>query len=355
MGQRYQRRNLLHLLGGLLLPFFLSGCLFTYIVRSGWEQTLLLTSRKDIEKVLKDPNVNDETKKKLSLALEIRKFSEKELGFIASKNYRTFVNLNKPYVTWIVTVAHRNKLENHYWKYPIIGKMPYKGFFQEDLAIEDAKEFSADRYDTWVRGVTAYSTLGWFEDPILSSMLRGSEPDLVELIIHESAHATLFFKNQADFNERLATFLGLAGTRAYYIKTEGEKSPALKELSTEHADEKLFSSFITKEIEDLTKWYLSNPNPSEDLRQTQFLAIQTRFKKQLEPKLQSSRYKNFGNLKLNNAVLLSLKTYVFDLSDFEKLFELKDKNFKTFLQACEGLKSSPDPNKALKELVSASP
>ena len=130
-----------------------------------------------------------------------------------TKNYSTFVNLHRPYVTYIVSAAPKNELKYYTWYFPIIGSVPYKGYFNEAGANGEARDLASEGYDTYVRGVTAYSTLGWFKDPILSSMLAYSDYDMVNTIIHETVHTTIYIKSNANFNERLASYLGDLGAR----------------------------------------------------------------------------------------------------------------------------------------------
>lgn len=317
----------------------------------------LLSRREPIEKALSSPDVPEEQKHKLRLAIEARKFAETELHFKPTKNYQTYVDLKRPYVTWVVTAAPKYKVESYRWKYPLVGKLPYKGFFTVEEAKAEAKKMADDNYDVWVRGVTAYSTLGWFEDPLLSSMLGGSDADLVSLIIHESAHATLFFKGQADFNERLATFLGNKGTELFYLRKEGEKSPTNARVKLENQDEKLFSEFISREIKELNEWYDSQVAASagssipEDIRQARLKQINERFIRNLKPKLKTAIYEKFEKIEINNAYLASLKTYVYDLSDFEKLLQKFSGDFKAFLTYCKKLEKAADPAQELKQYL----
>lgn len=327
--------------------------MLTYLVKSGSDQFKLLNARRPIDKVLNDPKVNEDTKHKLRLALEVRKFAETELSFTETKNYTSFVQLDRPYVSWIVAVAQRDRLEYKLFHYPMIGKMPYKGFFAEADAKEEAKEYPPDKYDTWVRGVTAFSTLGWFDDPILSSMLGGDDGDLVEVVLHESAHATVFIEDSADFNEQLATFLGQEGTRRYYLKMEGPQSPHLKNMADEIEDSKIFSKFFKEEMESLRAWYKQQTPPiAEDLRQTRFQEMQNHFDLNLKKKLKTKRYEFFGKTKLNNAILLGLGTYVQDLDQFQQLLGKMNGNLKEFIDYCRSLKKTKNPAQSLKTRLS---
>lgn len=344
---------------GLLLIFLfpaLQGCLVTYAVKSGYNQAKLLGSRRPLKEVIADPTTPEEIKSKLKLAQKAREFAEKKLGFKHTKNYTTYVHLDRPYVSWILSKAYKYKLEYKLYSFPFVGKVPYKGYFSKEEALEVQERVDSEKYDTWVRGVSAYSTLGWFQDPILSSMLRGSPADVVELVLHESAHATLYIESAADFNEQLATFIGQEAARRFFITEEGENSPSVQELNTQNHDQKIFSTFLKKEIEDLRQWYKDQTKkPDEDSRQARFKAIQDRFDKNVSKKLKTKRYDYFSSYKLNNAVLLGLGTYLEDLSIFSDLLKKKNGNMIEFIEYCRSLSKTPNPSQALKDYLSSKP
>jgi len=196
----------------------LASCQITYYLKSAYHQAKLLKSRVDIEEAIKSSTLSQENKQKLLLATEARVFAENSLKLKKTKNYTSFVQLDRPYVSYILRAAPIYELKHYLWSFPIVGDLPYKGYFSEEEAKSAAKDFSHKEYDTYVRGVTAYSTLGYFNDPILSSMLRYQNHDLVNTIIHETVHATIYIKNNADFNERLATFIGNKGAELFYLK-----------------------------------------------------------------------------------------------------------------------------------------
>lgn len=325
----------------LLFIVSLSGCQFTYLLKSGYHQALLIKDQVPIEEFIKKSNSPEEETTKLKLVQKVKDFSEGELGLKKSSNYTTYVKLDRPFVSYIVQVAEPFELKYRYWKFPIVGKLPYKGFFTEDDAKIESDKFAKKGYDTFVRGVRAYSTLGWFRDAVLSSMLKYEEDDLVNLIIHETVHTTLFIKNSADFNEQLATFIGNKGTELFYKKIEGEDSANLKRIRLKNEDEALFSDFISKEVKLLEDWYATNKGKIETAaKEKRLIEIQDRFKK-IQFKTNSFAY--FNNLKLNNAVLLGFKTYVNDLSTFEKIFD-KHKSLASFVNTVKKLERSKNPN-----------
>ncbi len=327
--------------------FLLSGCQIDYILKSGYHQALLIKEQEDINEYLKNNDVPLEQKKKLILVQNVKQFAESDLGLKKSSNYTTYVSLDRKFVSYIVQVAEPFELKYHLWTFPIVGSIPYKGYFVEEDAKNEAEIFSKDGYDTFVRGVRAYSTLGWFKDAVLSSMMDYQEDDLVNLIIHETTHTTLYIKSSADFNEQLATFVGNKGTEIFYEKTEGKDSLNLKKIKLKNEDENVFSQFITTEVQELDSWYKSNQGKiTKEEKEKRIAQIQDKFK---NLKFKTQQYEYFKNLKLNNAILLGYKTYVNDLSKFEKIYD-KKKNMKEFIDAVKKLESSKDPEKDIVNL-----
>ncbi len=330
----------------------LSGCQIGYYFSSAYNQMSLLNQRVPIEKALQDPALSEDQKKKLQLAAKVRAFNENVLHLKVTKNYTTFVKLDRPYVTYVVSAAPKWELKHHLWSYPFVGQMPYKGFFNEEKAKEEEQDLKKQDLDTYLRGVSAYSTLGWFNDPLLSSMLAYPEHELVNTLIHETVHTTLYIKNSADFNERLAVFLGNKGMELYYHQEEGPDSKTVQQAQMENEDDRLFSEFISREISDLEQWYKNQSEKNEEARQKRIQEIQAHFKTELAPRLKSKSYSRFPELSLNNARLLVYKTYMQDLSDFEKLYTQVGGDFSKFIEKCKSLEASKNPEEDLKKLIS---
>ncbi len=328
-----------------ILLVLLSGCQINYLLKSGYHQALLIKRQQPIEKFIQESEeLNPEEKEKLKLVQKAKAFAEGELGLEKSSNYTTFVKLDRPFVSYIVHVAYPYELKYRYWSFPIVGKVPYKGFFSPEDAKKEALKFSSEGFDTFTRGVRAYSTLGWFRDPVLSSMLSYEKDDLVNLIIHETVHTTLYIKSSADFNEQLATFIGNKGTELFYTKTEGVNSEKLKRIKMKNDDEDIFSEFISAEVKSLEQWYKERKGKvGAKEKEERLLAIQERFQKL---KFKTKSYEFFGKMDLNNAILLGFKTYVNDLSKFEKVYA-RHESLKSFVQEMKTLESSKDPNKDL--------
>ncbi len=331
------RGRLFYPLFSLVLLASLPACQIGYLTQAAQGEFAILWARVPLEESLKNPALTEEEKDKLSLTQEVRSFAQKELKLNTSKNYSTYVALDRPYASYVVSAAPKWSLHHHIWTFPIVGSVPYKGYFNEAAAKEEAKDLESKGLDTYLRGVSAFSTLGWFNDPLLSSMLRYKPHHLVNTIIHELTHSTIYIANSADFNERLAVFVGNLGTELFYEAKEGKNSPSLQLVYRENHDEKLFSEFITKELSALDQWYQATSSNDDSLRQEKFKEIQRRFADQVAPKMLTKNYSNFPHTNLNNAKLLLYKTYVYSLSDFQEIYESTGRNMEAFLDKCRSL------------------
>ena len=351
--EKWRIKSLSLFFGGLVLTSCSLDLPYLWDVSRG--QFNLINNRVSIKKALEKYEFTAEEKKKLQLVSEIKTFAREKLEMDIDQNiYSTYVQLDQPYVTYLLRVSKAYELKAYQWSFPVIGLAPYKGFFDKEKAKEEAKSFPKEEYDVYIRGVSAYSTLGWFEDSILSSMLSYDENDFVLMIFHELIHTVLFFKDHINFNERFAEFLGRKATISFYLDKEGRDSERVKKMIQQWEDELVFSSFMVKEYEDLNLWYKKNKgsiNPKA--KQQRIRDIQNRFLTDIQPQLQTKRYDYFPNITLNNAMLLSYQTYNFNMKEFEKLFNssLINKNIKTFIEYCSEFEYEDDPEQALSEAI----
>lgn len=298
-----------------------------------------MSQRRPITELLAGPATPDALKTKLRFALEIRAFAV-GMSLPDSKNYTTYVDLGKPYVTYAVSAAPKLKLEAYEWWFPLVGKVPYKGFFELKDAENQRAKLEKDGYDVYLRGVPAYSTLGWYSDPILSSMLEMSPGDLAETLIHELTHQKIYFKSDADFNESLATFVGEQGAQDFLASKFGDGSPELQAYRLDREDEvqadKRWQS-VSKRLEEL---YASDQAASEKLakREEVFVAAKS----------------ILGVRKINNAVIVAHRIYRADLSDFQAAYERKGHDWPKTLALFASL-NKKDPQKALKDWLAKAP
>lgn len=218
--------------------------LVLYGLGQGKGQLEIIRNARPIATVLNDSSFPDSLKANLRLVGEIKNFAFDSLSINFSKNYSTVYDQKGKELMFVVTACQPFALEAKEWKFPLIGTFSYKGFFDENKAISLAEELKAEGLDSNVRTAGGWSTLGWFQDPILSNMLSDSEAEFTELLIHELTHGTLFVKDSVRFNENLATFIGIKGTERYLIAKYGKENEVLKNYQQLWKDRNMVSEHI---------------------------------------------------------------------------------------------------------------
>lgn len=221
---KYLKRFLFAVLLTVAVLVILYWDLVVYGLRQGYGQFNIIWNAKPVAEYLHDPAFPDSLKARLHLIDDVRAYAIDSLGLKDTENYKTLYDQQGKEIMWVVLAAKPFKLEAKEWEFPVLGAVPYKGFFREDLAIQLKDELEQEGWDVIIRNPGGWSTLGWFTDPILSKMLNRSEGDLANLIIHEMSHATIFVKDSVDFNENLATFIGDRGAEEFLRHKYGEGS-----------------------------------------------------------------------------------------------------------------------------------
>jgi len=223
---RHRRPLLAALLLGLALSSLVGcgGCSPTYVARSGWEEARILLARQSISGLLQRPELDPQTRAKLELVLAVRKFAADELGLDVGEAYASFSIVPPGALLQVVSAAQRTQLVPYEWWFPIVGSVDYKGYFEPEDAQQEAARLDREGYDTYVRPSVAFSTLGWFDDPVLSSWLRAEPTRIAELLIHELLHRTWYVSGQTAFNESLATFVGHVGTYEFFRMHDGPEA-----------------------------------------------------------------------------------------------------------------------------------
>ena len=207
-----------------------------YGIQQGGGQLNILTSSVDVVELMNDVTVEDSIKIKLKFIQEIKQFAQDSLGLVKTDNYTTYYEQNEKPILWVVTACSPFEMKEYKWDYPLLGELGYKGFFDKNLANNEAEKLSTLGYDVDVGEVNAWSTLGWFQDPILSSMLDKDEGEIARLIIHELTHTTIYIADDSDFNENLATFIGDNGALKYLKHKYGEQSQQVNKYQN-HIDD----------------------------------------------------------------------------------------------------------------------
>ncbi len=340
------------LFAAALLGCFNTSCSqVSYYYSIGKHQALLLRSKVDVDQILNQTDIDMKTREYLELSKEVRIFAKENLQLTVADNYSEFVQLPRKYVSYAVNASPKYELKNYLWSFPIVGNLPYKGYPYPEQAKKEAERLKQAGYDVYVRGVTAYSTLGWFSDPILSSMLLYEKHSFVDTLIHESVHATLYIKSEADFNERLASFIGTKGAELFYAQKNNQE--AIKALRNEVYDKKIFSAFIKKELADLNQWYQEDLKklPTEQwdsLKKSRLKSIQEKYKK-LDLKGDSTS--GFVNRELNNAILQLYSTYNENFDSLEMAYQKLGKKLDRLIALAKEIENEESPEEALYKKV----
>jgi predicted aminopeptidase len=297
-------------------------------VKQGVYQLDLLSGAEPIEQALRSSSLDQNRRKKLELILDVRAFASSHLKLSVHKNYKD-VNLDWDQVIHTVSASEPLRFQPYLWWFPIIGSVPYKGFFNEKDADDEEKRVKAEGFETQKRRIQGYSTLGFFSDPVWPAMLLMSDQALVELIIHELAHATIYFSGQTPFNETFANFVGKVGARAYFAARFGKESAELKKLYSYNEINDRYYEFFHELFRDLDAVYKSDlPQKAKEDRKNEILKTAEKkyeilVTKDVLPKIDWSV--------INNAYLLSFKNYHHDNEIFESLLAVLHYDFGSFI------------------------
>ena len=207
------RKIIFGILAILFAAIIWNWSLLVYGINQGIGQLNIVRKARPVEEFLSDPQFPDSLKSKLRLIDEVRKFAIDSLGLKDTDNYKTLYDQKGKELMWVITACEPFELKPKQWTFPVLGSVPYKGYFDKEKARVERDQLEKEGWDVSVMNPGGWSTLGWFTDPILSGMLTRSEGDLASLIIHEMVHATFFVKDSVELNENLASFIG--DTTAY--------------------------------------------------------------------------------------------------------------------------------------------
>ena len=246
---------------GLLLIIIVLGIWQRELVGYGWLQLKgqlnVVNNAIPLDEFIELPSTTLEQKEKVKVILEAKQFAFEDLGINYSENYsKIFDQQGKPSM-YVVTACDPYYFRPRMWKFPVVGSVPYKGFFDLEKAREEANRIKEEDLEVDIRTAGGWSTLGWFKDPVLSNMLNRSEGDLASLIIHELTHGTLFVKDSVTFNENLASFIGDKGAVMFLEKKYGKDSNEVIAYEASLKDEVTFKKYMLKSAQYLDSVYKS--------------------------------------------------------------------------------------------------
>lgn len=330
-----------------LTVFTFTACSPGYVIRAAYEQCKIILSREDIEEALQDPSVSPENKEKLRFVLDARAYAQ-SIGLEPKESFTKYASIDRDVLSWVVMGCKKDSFSPYTWWFPVVGSVPYKGYFEKEDALEQAKELEEKKYETWVRGTDAFSTLGWFNDPILSTTLQRSIPSIVDTVIHETTHTTFWFKDKVEFNESLANFIGMSGAVEFF-KDKKEEFKHEANISKSRSLE--LTLILDKLYQDLDGLYKSEKTSEEKIRERD-----TVFEKAIAPL--RARYPGMKSFtSLNNAEIMQRRIYFSHLDLFERLYVHNGNSLPTFIRSIQSIHTrynedtAQDPFKMVEEEV----
>ena len=292
----------------------------SYYSQAARGQLSLLMNRTTIQRGLQQPDLPQTTREKLELILQAREFAAAELDLPVGKSYLSYVELDRPHVVWNVFASPSLSTTPVNWCYPVAGCVSYRGYFAEGSAESYAEKLAAQGYDVYTGGVDAYSTLGWFNDPVTSAVVNRSNHRLAALIFHELAHQQIYIPDDTRFNESFASFMEREGLRRWLLE-EGE-SELYQQFLLENARQQEFVSLVQGYRQRLAALYNSNLSVADKLAGKE--VIQDDLRREYEQRRVSWNYSGYDGWfagPLNNAQLATIGSYNDYVPAFARILE----------------------------------
>jgi len=295
----------------VLFPLLLTSCAHTlYIGKLAWGEAKILGGSVPLQEILEDEGVKEEIKEGIRLVQEVKKFSQQRLGLQLDGAYETFYQVKGDALVYLVSACPQDSLEPHTWRFPIVEEMEYKGFFNRKDAIKEIKKLEERGLDTCLQQAIAFSTLGWLNDPLYSTVLDRHLVSIINIIIHELVHTTVFFKGETEFNEQIASFIAEEGSLMFIEERFGMPSPLYQHALDLAGDEELIAGFFQELYDVLKGLYAQDVSREEKLRmREEIFAREQQRLTELSRQLKAGDFSGHIN-RLNNAVVLAYRRYL---------------------------------------------
>lgn len=321
----------------------LGGCSSAaFYLQAACGQLDILTRRVPIEEALADDNLPDEVRSRLATAYAARRFAAANLALPDNDSYQTYADVERPYVLWNVFAAPEFSVEPRTWCFPFAGCVGYRGYFAEDAARAEVKRLQRKGFDAYHGGVGAYSTLGRFDDPILSTMLAGDEIRTVSVIFHELAHQVVYRPSDTPFSESFASFVEREGVRRYLAAQEQDGDYASYALGLDYQEQ--FAQLIRRARDGLARLY-AQPLAAADMRARKAAALD-QLRRDYAVLRQSwggfDGYDPWFDRELNNAHLASVNSYTQWVGAFGQLLREAGGDLSTFYTQVQALAKADD-------------
>ena len=306
-----------------------------YLARAGCEEARILLRRKAISSLVANAATPAQLRQRLQLVLAARAYAADSMHLSVGRTYTTYADVKRDTLLLVLSASRRDRLRAYTWTYPIVGAVPYKGFFDIARARGAADELAGEGYDTYLRPASAFSTLGYFSDPLLSTAMSKDTMELVATVLHELAHNTLYVKNHTAFDESFASFVGYRGAQAFF-RARGDSLDAAR-AAARWRDERILDVFYSELARRLDSAYASAPAGAgvEQVRATLVLWARTQLTGAVGQSLETYDWRWFATSHLNNAVVIAQRLYRMNLTLFDEIYLQNDADIAETIRAIE--------------------
>ena len=338
----------------LIFALVLSGCeTVGYYSQAAQGQWSIWWQREPISELLASPDTTPELRQQLQRVEAYRLFASQQLALPDNKSYRYYTDIKRPYVVWNVVAAEPLSVEPLTWCFPIAGCVSYRGYFSEQAAIDYAQQLQQQGYETHVGGVAAYSTLGWFDDPLLNTFVSRAPLDLAGLIFHELAHQQVYVAGDTAFNESFATTVELIGVERW-AQQQGITPEELNAYHQRRIMRKEFVSLLLDLREQLQALY-AQAIPEQEKINTKQQLLEIDFPAQLKQLQQhwgqNTAFAGWLQQPVNNARLSTVASYHQWVPAFQQLLQEQENDLARFYQRVEALAQLDAPSRQVKLLA----
>ncbi len=297
-----------------------------YLLRAGWEEGKILARRRPISAIIADSATPPPLRAKLQLVLAARAFAHDSLGLSTGESFTTFSRLDRDTLVLVLSGAYRDQLRARTWWFPVVGRVPYKGYFDFGAARAAERDLTAQGFDARLGAASAFSTLGWFNDPLLPTTLRADSLTVANTVVHELTHNTFYAPGGAVFNESFANFVGSRGAERFFL-SRGQPAAA-QEVVARWNDEKILGRFWASLYARVDSAFKAHPGEEPErvaeriaVRDSIYAAAKQLLRDQIAPQLRTISPRAVERVRLDNAVLMARRVYLTDLDAFDAVLD----------------------------------
>jgi len=293
-----------------------------YLLRAGWEEGKILARRTPITRLVGDSTTTPALRAKLALVLAARAFAHDSLGLETGQSFTTYSRLDRDTLVLLLSGAYRDKLRARTWWFPVVGRVPYKGYFDFAAARAAERHLTAEGFDARLGVASAFSTLGWFNDPLLPTTLRADSLTVANTVIHELTHNTFYAPGGAVFNESFANFVGARGAERFF-RSRGQ-TVAAQIVADRWEDEKVLGRFWASLYARVDSTFKAMPGEEPArvaariaARDSIYARARTMLRDTVGPQLRTMKVGSVQRIRIDNAVLMARRVYLTDLDTFD--------------------------------------